>query len=349
MSYNHENVVWQSPDGTWARGFYAVDYLTCGGNEDACGDETHEWCREFDQNRFQWVSAGHPTADAAYRSWNGSNPGGSSEVSGDYATAEEIARLEDMAAVLCEEEEERQATRRRDHSWGYSSRSAYNGPPKRRTLVAIKRQHDQHIEEHVGHRLGGYDNMLDPQVDALKAKIAERLKTAAPAEIDAYEQADAEHRDALRKRLADHKERRREQARQNSRFGMYGGYRPGALDRSRKITEREDETEALIASLDKAAAERAEARKPKKKAAPAVPKTAPAKKPAPKTAAKAPAKKGPAKRTTAPTAAHKRGVTPGLPTNSGSFKATEKAEAAVTLAPQPAPAADWSSQEDPWA
>lgn len=38
MSVNRENVIWQSADGTWNRGFYAYD--TWG--------EDHEWDVEYD-------------------------------------------------------------------------------------------------------------------------------------------------------------------------------------------------------------------------------------------------------------------------------------------------------------
>lgn len=69
MSFNRENVTWQSKDGTWNLGFFTVTWT---GNGDP------EWDVEYDFDTFEWVSKGHPTMDAATQSWDGCNPGGSS-------------------------------------------------------------------------------------------------------------------------------------------------------------------------------------------------------------------------------------------------------------------------------
>ena len=69
MSLNRENVIWQSKDGTWNRAFYDFVYV----NEDN-EDFDMEWDVEYSGN-FDWVSMGHPTMDAADKSWYGANPG----------------------------------------------------------------------------------------------------------------------------------------------------------------------------------------------------------------------------------------------------------------------------------
>lgn len=68
MSFNRDNVVWQSSDGTWNRGFYWVSWV------DSEGDP--EWDVEYDYSRLEWVSTGHSTEEAARTSWDGANPGG---------------------------------------------------------------------------------------------------------------------------------------------------------------------------------------------------------------------------------------------------------------------------------
>lgn len=66
MSFNRENVVWESKDGTWNRGFYEVASLGL----------DSEWDVEYNYDEFSWVSIGHPSEDAAHQSWQGANPGG---------------------------------------------------------------------------------------------------------------------------------------------------------------------------------------------------------------------------------------------------------------------------------
>lgn len=71
MSFNRENVIWESENGTWNRGFYTV--------HDRWSDDDDfdpEWDVDYDFSSFEWVSTGHPTADAAHASWDGANPGG---------------------------------------------------------------------------------------------------------------------------------------------------------------------------------------------------------------------------------------------------------------------------------
>jgi hypothetical protein len=76
MSFNRENVTWQSADGTWSTAFYVVAWV------DPDGDE--EWDVEYDYSCFEtWPVAGRAsTADEAYRvaTLNICNPGGTSVV-----------------------------------------------------------------------------------------------------------------------------------------------------------------------------------------------------------------------------------------------------------------------------
>ena len=66
MSFNRENVIWESADGTWNRGFFRVRWT---------GDDP-EWDVEYDYDSFEWVSTGHADERSAHNSWHGSNPGG---------------------------------------------------------------------------------------------------------------------------------------------------------------------------------------------------------------------------------------------------------------------------------
>lgn len=65
MSLNRENVIFQMPDGRWARGFYA--YTVTG--------EDYEWDVEYDDTRFEWLRTGFATERAADEAWDGANPG----------------------------------------------------------------------------------------------------------------------------------------------------------------------------------------------------------------------------------------------------------------------------------
>lgn len=60
MSWNHESVAWQSKDKTWSIGFYPATFT----GSEADGDDP-EWDVDYDYNRFEWVSTGHATSDAA--------------------------------------------------------------------------------------------------------------------------------------------------------------------------------------------------------------------------------------------------------------------------------------------
>ena len=94
MSFYRENVVWESADGTWSRGFYHVRWT---------GDDP-EWDVEYDFNSFDWVSTGHSDENAAHNSWRGANPGGYTEYP--YEGNEETCDEFDAMAEECGEEED---------------------------------------------------------------------------------------------------------------------------------------------------------------------------------------------------------------------------------------------------
>lgn len=99
MSVNRENVVWQSEDGTWSRGFY--DYYDTKSHDDE--DYDFEWDVDYHYDSFRWVSAGHSTEEQARRSWDGANPGGSEtvEYGGTNPSGELLAPQFDEMAVAC--------------------------------------------------------------------------------------------------------------------------------------------------------------------------------------------------------------------------------------------------------
>lgn len=101
MSFNRENVVWQSADGTWGRGFY--ESYSVGSYDD--DDYDPEWDVDYDYDTFAWVSVGHATEEAARASWDGANPGTSHTVpfgeSGAFRSDEPLAPKFDEMAVQC--------------------------------------------------------------------------------------------------------------------------------------------------------------------------------------------------------------------------------------------------------
>lgn len=99
MSVNRENVVWQSENGTWGRGFY--DYYNTKSYDD--DDYDFEWDVDYNYDTFTWVSVGHATEDEARAAWQGANPGGSEtvEYGGTNPSGELLAPQFDEMAVAC--------------------------------------------------------------------------------------------------------------------------------------------------------------------------------------------------------------------------------------------------------
>lgn len=167
MSLNRENVVWQSPDGTWNRGFYDYHH---GDTSDPDYDE--EWDVNYDYDRFHWVSSGHRTEDAARASWNGANPGSDGAIVYIPEHVVWIDQYEDLAARLCEDGD------------GY-----YMGPKRTRTLKAMQAELNELEREQARFDANKYLNNNRPDIAVLSKRIAERAKTATPEERAGWLQA----------------------------------------------------------------------------------------------------------------------------------------------------------------
>lgn len=85
MSRYHENVTWQTSDGSWSIGFYVPVYS---------GDVSDEWDVEW-EDEFSWAATGFTTPDAAFNAWRGANPGGGNVVpfKGNEALVEHYNKL----------------------------------------------------------------------------------------------------------------------------------------------------------------------------------------------------------------------------------------------------------------
>lgn len=95
MSFNRENVIWQSADGTWNRGFYTVHDTGDWGD-----DYDPEWDVEYDTSSFEWVATGLATEQGAIDVWDGANPGGWSFVRWCPEMAAECERYDTMVKTL---------------------------------------------------------------------------------------------------------------------------------------------------------------------------------------------------------------------------------------------------------
>lgn len=94
MSYHHENIAWQTENGTWGIGFYE---RISNGDNSWDSDYDSEWDDDFNFEKFQWASTGHATEEKAMAAWRGANPGSSTAISWSKANAREILEYEDMA------------------------------------------------------------------------------------------------------------------------------------------------------------------------------------------------------------------------------------------------------------
>lgn len=87
MSFNRENVIWQSRDGTWNRGFYEVIWM---------GEGDPEWDVEYG-NGFEWVKTGLASEQAAVGAWTGANPSGYTVIEFNEANAAGCDQLDEVA------------------------------------------------------------------------------------------------------------------------------------------------------------------------------------------------------------------------------------------------------------
>ncbi|SDH39629.1 hypothetical protein [Microbacterium sp. 77mftsu3.1] len=172
MSTPHENVVWQSADGTWSRGFYRADRWYDGDDD--------EGRVEFDMSEFEWVSTGHATYDEAHDAWDGANPAGYSVVSQPVAgeaspfESENPEHLDDLAAKLWVQHEKSPRFARERYSW---ERSDYcNGAPKRRVPRYLAEDIRRGLVSNARNKLAGYANVptdVTSEVAELRGRIGE--------------------------------------------------------------------------------------------------------------------------------------------------------------------------------
>lgn len=160
MSFNRENVIWQSPDGTWNRGFF--DSYSTGSYDD--DDYDPEWDVEYSEN-FCWASTGHPTQQAAERSWSGANPGGQSTYPYSDDTQDDIAGFEVQAALLARAKSPTYFGPKKQVPLGYVAERVYGD----RASVAVS-------------TLNGYSNTLPRDHGEWEADLADRLPDASPSE-----------------------------------------------------------------------------------------------------------------------------------------------------------------------
>lgn len=90
MSVNRENVTWVSRDWTWNLGFFECIDI---GDYDDPDDYDYEWDVEYDTSRFEWVSTGHASEEAADQSWDGANPGGTTVYSEPSAATDAFDKM----------------------------------------------------------------------------------------------------------------------------------------------------------------------------------------------------------------------------------------------------------------
>ena len=174
MSFNRENILWQSADGTWSHGFYE-----CHGGT--------EWDVEYNHDVLEYASCGHPSEDAALQSWRGANPGGCNVLSYHSDSAAEVAKHDDMAAEL-EDAQREQESPGRQSIFSYPQDRPFHdvrGASKsddpvslRRRLAAADKQYADAVAEQHSLRMLGYSNDMTRDIDRLAAKrtsLVERL------------------------------------------------------------------------------------------------------------------------------------------------------------------------------
>ncbi len=96
MSRHRENVIWQTEEnGTWTIGFWEADF--------PWGEEDEEWEGDYGDS-FGWVSAGHPTPDAAMAAYTAQHPdpGGGTVTPWSAEDAQVIKELNEQAALHAE-------------------------------------------------------------------------------------------------------------------------------------------------------------------------------------------------------------------------------------------------------
>lgn len=96
MSRHRENVIWQSKDGSWNRGFFE-SYITGDPSDE---DYDPEWDVDYDFGAFEWAATGLASPEAANRAWGGANPGGYTQYAYTDASAQQCDEYDAMVAAM---------------------------------------------------------------------------------------------------------------------------------------------------------------------------------------------------------------------------------------------------------
>lgn len=88
MSFNRENIVWQTEDKLWHIGFY--EWFPVGNTFDE--DYDPEWDVDYNYDRFVWVSTSHTTPESAMNSYP-RNPGSYNMAPYGYLSEDELKKF----------------------------------------------------------------------------------------------------------------------------------------------------------------------------------------------------------------------------------------------------------------
>lgn len=233
MSKNRENVIWQSADGRWNRGFFET-YPTKSYDDD---DYDDEWDVDYDYDNFSWVSVGHLTEQAAYASWDGANPGGSTVYAhGESSWPNEppVAEKFDEMAVAC-------------------AAKGYYAPGV--SAVKVQDYKDRAVISRFYFTQRSYDpktkNLSDffAAEDAKQAKEVSTLLARRPELADYARECRQKVADVDEKEI----ERARERAREASRWGGRSTYVSDAMSKSAAVAGLLDKVKIPVTSKEQPA------------------------------------------------------------------------------------------------
>lgn len=249
MSFNRENVIWQSPDGTWNRGFY--DFYSTGESDDP--DYDSEWGVDY-TDQFVRVRTGFRSQAAAeaYQPWG--NPGGHTEVPATPENAAVIERLDDEAAKTYDA-----ATRERPYAYGYHGTPEYSGPPKERKLKFLLADARRAKLEYARHRIQGYINSPDPKIPLWEARISKIIQQGRPADLEMLASSGNKYADGLEKLLQEDEERQARRRRQRMSSGWPKRVSSEHLAIVAEIKEEARAARAIVSHKKSTASEKASA------------------------------------------------------------------------------------------
>lgn len=143
MSFNRENVIWQSADGSWNRGFYEV--LSSFAPYD--GDYDAEWDVDYNMDVFEWVRTGLPSKNSAHKETPGGNPGVVYVLPYAENTDDQIAEYDIMALRLTNPTE--YAHRLEEHEKNVKAREKAEEEAYRGALLDTLKESDFFVGEEV--------------------------------------------------------------------------------------------------------------------------------------------------------------------------------------------------------